>query len=125
MEARIIGPEEELGDVRGGLHVQGHHLTRDWSKVDPTAEQLQKLQGNRFVELRGSPKAGVAAAASTPATNGQSGAPQSTAAEAESIRARLTELGVAFKPKTPLMALRSALAKAEKAKAEADAEDDD
>lgn len=119
MQARIVGPEEELGDVHKGAKFFGNHLTRDWSDITVTPDQLTKLQGNRYVELRGAATKGGAAPAA-PAT--PAAGPTSTAAEAETIRARLTELGVEVKPKAPLMALRSALAKAEKAKAAADAE---
>lgn len=54
-EARIIGPESELGDIGEGLTFFGHTLTREFSEHDFTPDEIATLQDNRYVELRGVP----------------------------------------------------------------------
>lgn len=112
MEARIIGPEAELGDVRGGLTIFGHTLTRDWSKIDPTPDQVTKLKGNRYVELKGAePKPKKA----------DDDAPNDDDRKAV-VLARLQELGVAVDGRKSLTAMQADLDKAEKAQAKAEEE---
>ncbi|MBJ7410127.1 MAG: hypothetical protein JHD15_07135 [Phenylobacterium sp.] len=109
MEARIIGPEAELGDVRDGVTFYGQRLTRDWSKVDLSGEALAKAKGNQYVEVR----------------EGKAKAAQSTVdpeTEETTVKARLDELGVEYGDKDKLPALKSKLDKAEKAQAKAEEE---
>lgn len=110
MEARIVGPEAELGDVRNGVSFYGQTLTRDWSKVDLSPEAQAKAQGNKYVELREGKKV-------------QSTVPDDT--EEETVKTRLTELGVEYGEKDKLPALKSKLDKAEKARAQAEKEADE
>jgi hypothetical protein len=111
MEARIIGPDAELGDVRDGVVFFGHTLTREWSKVNFAGDALAKAKANQFVEVRegkGKP------AAST--------VPEQT--EEQTVKTRLTELGVDFTDKEKLPALKAKLEKAEAAQAQAEEEAD-
>lgn len=121
LNARIVGPEEELGDVHKGLTFFGHHLTRDWSTIDPSPEALKRLKANRYVELDGhaavqavSPAAPAKTTEKAPETEAKS----ATADEA-SVRAALDELGVSYKEDAKLGTLRMMLGKARKAQAEA------
>jgi hypothetical protein len=108
MEARIVGPEAELGDVRQGFTFHGQHLTREWGKVEFSPEALSKAQGNRFIELRDG-KGGKAKA-------------EAVDIDEDTVKARLDELGVDYSDKDKLPALKSKLDKAEKAQAKAEAE---
>lgn len=98
MDARIIGPASELGQFET-LTFYGHVLSRDWSKIDPTSGALEKLQGNRFVELRERRKPSDVA-------------PIDTVVE---IKARLEELGVEFDAKAKKDDLAELLQQAEAA----------
>jgi hypothetical protein len=60
MKARLIGPEEELGEVYKPLDFFGHKLTKEWSDINPTPAQLEKLKANRYVELKGLPAKAMA-----------------------------------------------------------------
>lgn len=111
MDARIVGPEAELGDVRSGVNFYGATLTREWSKVDFNGDALAKAKANKFVELRDGK--GKAAASTVPEE-----------AEEETVKARLDELGVEFSDKDKLPALKSKLDKAERAQAKAEEEAD-
>jgi hypothetical protein len=108
MEARIIGPESDLGPVTT-LDFYGLSLSREWSEIKPTSAQLSKLDGNRYVEIRGdhAPKASA----------------DDDEVEEGLIRERLTELGVEVSAKAKLPALRTKLAAAETAKAAQDEEE--
>lgn len=108
MDARIIGSASELGDFHT-LTFYGHKLSREWSKVEPDAGVLAKLQGNRFVELRDKRKA-------------SDEPPTDTVPE---IKARLADLGVEFDPKAKKGDLEALLEQAEAAKAAAEGESDD
>lgn len=108
MEARIIGTEEDLGDVRGGLSFFGNTLTRDWSDIDVSDDQLAKLKANRFVQVRGRTK--------SEADDQQELA---DAEEMRTIKGRLDELGADYGAKASLSTLRSKLDAAEKAHASA------
>lgn len=114
MRAKIIGPASELGQFET-LNFFGHEIGREFSDIKPTADVLAKLEGNRFVELKGSAKA------SPPA--GNTPGPSDDEVEEGLIRERLTELGVEVAPKAKLPTLQAALEKAEKAKAAQDEED--
>lgn len=107
MEARIVGPEAELGDVRDGVTFYGQRLTRDWAKVNFSGEALAKAQGNQFVEVREGKTAKSTVDAET---------------EEATVKARLDELGVDYGEKDKLPALKSKLDKAEKAQAAAEEE---
>lgn len=114
MEARIIGPASELGQF-DSLNFYGNSLTREFGEITVSPEQLVKLQGNRYVEIKGQPKAqeiDVEAA---------EGAKRESDQEA-AIRARLDELGVEHDGRASLKTLQGKLDAAEKAKAKADAE---
>lgn len=108
MEARIIGPESELGPVTT-LDFFGVTLSREWSEINPTAAQLVKLDRNRYVELRGAQAPNASA--------------EDDEVEEGLIRERLAELGVDVSAKAKLPTLRTKLADAEKAKAAQDAEE--
>lgn len=108
MDARIIGPDAELGDVRDGINFYGHQLTREWSKVDFDSVVLAKAQGNAFIEVR----------------EGKGKAPAGDAEEA-TVKARLDELGVEYGDKDKLPALKGKLEKAEAAQAQAEQEASD
>lgn len=102
MDARIIGPASELGPFET-LTFYGHVLSKDWAKIEPTEAVLEKLKGNRFVELREGGR-------KKPSEE----APIDTVAE---ITARLTELGVEFDPKAKKADLAELLSQAEAAHA--------
>lgn len=104
IEARIIGPESELG-VFGSLDFYGHSLTREWSEIDADKETRNKLAGNRYVEIRGDAKA------------------KDGSDEVDVIRARLDELGVKHDGRESLKTLQGKLDKAEAAKAKQDEEE--
>lgn len=109
MEARIIGPDADLGDVRDGVVFFGHTLTRDWSKVDFAGDALAKAKGNQYVEVRegkGKPA--------------DSTVPEET--EEQTVKTRLTELGVAFTDKEKPASLKAKLEKAEAAQTQAEQE---
>lgn len=114
MKARIIGSEQDLGDVRDGVTILGFTLFRDkWTDISPTEPQAEKLRGNRFVQLQGD-TGGKDAEAELAANR--------DAAQARVIKDRLNELGAKFKDDEKLSALQSKLDKAEKGeKAEEDA----
>lgn len=105
MDARIIDPASELGDFHT-LTFYGHTLSRDWSKIEPDAGVLGKLQGNRFVELREKRKPSDEPPADT----------------VPEIKARLADLGVEFDPKAKKPELETLLQQAETAKAAAEGE---
>ena len=109
MEARIVGPDAELGDVRDGITFFGQRITREWGKVDLSSDALAKAQGNPYIEVREGKKAPV-----------QTTVPKET--EEATVKARLDELGVAYGEKDKLPALKSKLDAAEKAQAEAEEE---
>lgn len=107
MDARIIGSASELGPFEI-LNFFGHELSREWSKIDPSADVLTKLQGNRFVELR---EGGRSKKSEEP--------PADTVVE---IKKRLDELGVSYGPDDKKADLVELLSLAEAAAAEAAAE---
>lgn len=111
MEARIIGSEEELGDTRKGLPFFGNTLTREWSDIDVSDEQLAKLKANRFMQVRGRTK--------SEADDQQELA---DAEEMRTIKGRLDELGADYGAKASLSTLRTKLDSAEKAHAAAEDE---
>lgn len=51
-EARLVGSDEELGDVSRGVEFYGAGLTRDWAPVEFSAGGLEKAKGNPHIELR-------------------------------------------------------------------------
>jgi len=110
MEARIIGSSEELGMFET-ITLFGNQLSREWSEVKVTPEQYQKLQGNRYVELRGeATEAETSEEAALQATQEQN--------ETDQIKARLDELGVSYRSDASPKTLRSKLDQAEKAEAQ-------
>lgn len=111
IQARIVGPEAELGEVRAPLEIFGNPLTREFSEIEVTPEQFKKLQGNRYVELKG--------AAPDEATPGA----QERNDTDTSIKARLDELGVEYSANASPKTLQGLLNKAEAAKARADEEE--
>lgn len=120
LQARVIGPESDLG-VFSKLNFFGNEIDRDWTDVTLTKEQIEKANGNRYIELKGhkAPKPGNAEAEAA-----QAAREAEDEAEAETIRARLTELGV--EPgNANLAALRTKLDKAEKAEAKRLEEEED
>lgn len=110
MKARIIGAEDELGPFHT-LTFFGLSLSREWSEIKATPEQVEKLQGNRFVELR--------EGASRPKPS--EAAPIDTVPE---IKARLDELGVEYDPRDKKADLAALLELAEAAHAASAAEAD-
>ena len=115
VKARIVGPEAELGDVRGGLAFFGHTLTREWSKIDPTDETLSKLRANRFVDLSGD---------KDPLDHDNDGRKGGSkpSDETAATKARLDELGVSYAKDASAATLRDLLTKAEEAQAAAEKE---
>lgn len=107
MDARIIGPAEELGHF-DTLTFFGQTLSRDWRKIDPDGVALSKLKANRYVELR---EGGRSKPSETP--------PIDTVSE---IKARLKDLGVEFDDKAKKDELTTLLAQAEAAHAALTAE---
>lgn len=107
MDARIVGPEAELGDVRDGITFYGQRITRDWGKVDLSGDALAKARANQYIEVREGKKV-------------QSTVDPDT--EEATVKARLDELGVTYGDKDKLPALKSKLEKAERAQAQADEE---
>jgi hypothetical protein len=107
-QARISGPAEELGQFET-LTFYGHALSGEWTRIDPTPDVLEKLKGNRFVEIRdGSGRQKPSEVA-----------PIDTVPE---IKARLDELGVAYDARAKKAELEELLADAEAAHAAAAAE---
>lgn len=107
LQARIIGPESDLGHV-STLDFFGNTLTREFSDVSLTAEQVRKAEGNRFIELKGQDRD------QTPDEARQAADDE---AEADLIRERLAELKVKVDGRASLTTLRSKLDAAEKAEA--------
>lgn len=121
IKAKIVGPADELGPIPdGGLSFFGHRLDRDWTEINPRPDVLEKLRGNRHVEVSGGPKAEAGPApapASASAPNKKAPAPMTD--EETAVRAELADLGVEAKPDTSLKVLKMALGKAKKAHAAA------
>lgn len=111
IKARIVGPREELGVIsEDGLDFYGHAIHRDWTElVDPKAETLRKLRGNRHVEVSGGPKAATPEAAPEAEKLAAPGDEESV------IRAELLEFGIEAKPDAMLRVLKMQLGKARKA----------
>ncbi len=116
-EARIIGPSSELGFF-DTLDFFGNPLTREFSEINVSPDELRKLQANRFVEVKGAAQSGNPFADQEAAEQAQRDADQTA-----SIKARLDELGVEYAPRANLKTLQGALDKAEKAKAAQDEEE--
>lgn len=113
LQARVIGPESDLGQF-STLDFFGNSIGREFADVKLTKDQVEKANGNRFIELKGDkpaksgdPEADAAAEA----------AAAEEEAEAETIRARLAELEVTVDGRASLKTLRSKLDAAEKAEA--------
>lgn len=51
MHARIVGHEEVVGEVLKPVTVFGNKVSRDWSEVTLTDDQVTKLKGNPHIEL--------------------------------------------------------------------------
>ncbi len=104
VQARLIGPEEELGQV-SSVEFFGQTVTREFSPIELTKEQIEKANGNRFIELKGQ---------KLPKTDEK--------AEAETIRDRLNELNEPVKDDAAVRTVRAKVAPAEKAQAKREAE---
>lgn len=113
LQARVIGPESDLGHFTT-LDFFGNAIGREFADVTLTAEQVEKANGNRFIELKGHKplKAGDVEAAAVEAR-----AEAEEGAEAETIRARLAELEVSVDGRASIKTLRTKLEAAEKAEA--------
>ena len=107
LQARVIGPESDLGHV-STLDYFGNALTREWGDVSLTPDQVKKAEGNRFIELKGQNRTLTTEEARQVADD---------EAEADLIRERLAELSVNVKPTEKLATLRTKLEAAEKAEA--------
>lgn len=104
VQARLIGPVEELGQS-GSIEFFGQTVTREFATIELTKDQIEKANGNRFIELKG-----------------QKLAKQDEKAEAEVIRDRLEELGEPVKDGAAVRTVRAKVAPAEKAQAKREAE---
>lgn len=115
MEARIVGSEAELGDVKNGLDFYGQHLTREWSEVTFSPDAFKKAQTNKFIEVRGEGEKGLTdpEAAKAEKLEGD---------QAATVKRRLDELGVSYRANASPDSLKASLDRAEKAKAKADEE---
>lgn len=107
LQARVIGPESDLGHFTT-LDFFGNALTREFSDVKLTPEQVKKAEGNPYIELKGQNRTQTADEQRQAADD---------EAEADLIRERLAELKVTVKSTEKLATLRTKLDAAEKAEA--------